>query len=251
MLELKRVQSVLNVTICRPEVRNAFNDELIAALSEVFADPQGARAIVVRGDGPAFCAGGDLQWMKKAAAYTREQNVADALALARMLDHVARCPAVVLAKVQGAAFGGGCGLVAACDVAVALPGTKFSFSEVKLGLVPATISTIVLQKIGHGHARSLFATGEVFDSERALRMGLVHELATDPHHAEELIAMKVRSILASGPKAVHTSKNLAMDGPLELEATAALLADARAGEEGREGVAAFLERRPASFVEEI
>lgn len=249
MLDKKRDGSVLHVTINRPEVRNAFNDELISALSETFANPEGARVIIIRGEGPAFCAGGDLQWMTKASGYTREQNIADALNLARMLDNAARCPAVVMAKVHGAAFGGGCGLVAACDVAVALPGTKFAFSEVKLGLIPATISNIVIQKIGQGHARSLFATGEVFESEKAQRIGLVHDLATDPHDAEQILAAKIKAVLAAGPRAVHKAKILAMDVPYTLEETAALLADARAGDEGKEGVAAFLAKRPASFVE--
>lgn len=251
MLDKKVEGSVLHVTINRPEVRNAFNDELIAALSDTFANPGGARAIVIRGEGPAFCAGGDLQWMTKAATYTREQNIADALLLAQMLDNAARCPAVVMAKVHGAAFGGGCGLVAACDVAVALPGTKFAFSEVKLGLIPATISNIVIQKIGQGHARSLFATGEVFESEKALRIGLVHDLATDPYDAEQILQAKLKAVLAAGPQAVHKAKHLALDAPFALEETAARLADARASDEGKEGVAAFLAKRSASFVEHL
>jgi methylglutaconyl-CoA hydratase len=248
MLRVEANGPVLRLTIDRPEVRNAFNDELIERLSEAFADlPEGTRAVVLAGEGDAFCAGGDLQWMRKAAGYTEEQNFADALKLARLFEAIVQCPAVVIARVQGPAFGGGCGLVAAADVAVASDGALFAFSEVRLGLVPATISPFVLAKIGAGHARSLFSTGEAFGAERALRIGLVHEV-TGADQLDEAVNAKLKAILAAGPSSVAASKKIATREPMGLEEAARLLAQTRAGDEAKEGVAAFLEKRKASFV---
>ena len=145
---------VLRVTLNRPEVRNAFNDELIARLADTFAGiTKETRAVVIAGEGEAFCAGGDLEWMKKASGYTHEENQRDATRLARLFRAIAECPAVVIARVSGPAFGGGCGLVAASDIAIASDDSKFAFSEVRLGLIPATISPFVIPKIGAGHAR--------------------------------------------------------------------------------------------------
>jgi enoyl-CoA hydratase/carnithine racemase len=250
MLQAASQGPVRILTIDRPDVRNAFNDELIAALTDAFVNlPSGTRAVVLRAEGPAFCGGGDLNWMRKAANYTEEQNTADALKLAQLFQAVVNCPAVVIARVHGAAFGGGCGLVAACDVAIAAPEAKFSFSEVKLGLIPATISPFVVEKIGRGHARSLFSTGEIFGAEKALRIGLVHDIV-DAAGLDALIDERLNSILMSGPLAVAASKQLANESPLPIEETARRLAQARAGEEGKAGVAAFLEKRKAEFVVE-
>jgi enoyl-CoA hydratase/carnithine racemase len=245
MLKVESEGSILRVTLNRPEVKNAFNAELIANLSETFETlPAGTRVVVLSGAGETFCAGGDLNWMRQAADYTVEQNEADALLLARLFQRIATCPAVVIAVVRGACFGGGCGLVAASDVAFAEADTKFSFSEVKLGLVPATISPFVLPKIGAGHARHLFATGEIFDTRHALRIGLVHR-----EFGDDALDLTIKSVLASGPEAVAAAKRLASQPPLSLEAAARLLAETRAGDEAREGIAAFLEKRRASFVE--
>lgn len=250
MLLTRSEGPVFFVTLNRPEVRNAFNDELIALLTRTFQDlPEGTRAVVVSGEGKGFCAGGDLEWMRKAAAYTEQQNFEDAMKLAGLFRAVAECPAVVIAKVHGAAFGGGCGVVAAADVAVAASDALFSFSEVRLGLIPGTISTYVVPKIGAGHARALFATGEAFNAEKALRIGLVHEIAP-VDDLEGIIEAKLKAVLAAGPLAVANAKRLVLDFPLETEVTARRLAQARAGDEGKEGVAAFLERRKASFVVE-
>ena len=198
----------------------------------------------------SFCAGGDLNWMRKAAGYTEEQNAADAQTLAELFEAMTNSHAVFVAEVHGAAFGGGCGLVAAADVALAEIGTKFSFSEVRLGLVPATISPFVVQKIGSGHARALFTTGEVFDSAKALRIGLVHdEVAPGTMFTE--VRKRVVDILRNGPESVSTSKWLAQQPPMNKIESSQLLARVRAGDEGREGVQAFLEKRPASFVEEV
>lgn len=250
MLQIEADGPVLRVTLDRPDVRNAFNDELIAALSNVFETLAPAvRAVVLAGNGPGFCAGGDLEWMRKAAAYTEEENKRDAMRLARLFKNVAECPAVVIAKVHGAAFGGGCGLVAAADVAVAAQDAKFAFSEVKLGLIPATISAFVIPKIGRGHARALFATGEPFDASYAQRIGLVHEVAP-LEDLDAVVGRKLKHVLAAGPEAVRASKKLVLDGELSLDECATRLARARASREGKEGVAAFLEKRKASFVAE-
>jgi len=248
MLTVESQGSILNLTLNRPEVRNAINDELIAALTYALHEmPAGTRAVVIRGAGQAFCSGGDLEWMKKAAAYTEEENYEDAMKVARLFRAVATCPAVTIALVHGAAFGGGSGLVAASDIAIATPDAKFSFSEVKLGLIPATISPFVIDKIGRGHARALFATGEPFGADHALRIGLVHEVTVD---LEGTANRKLKHVLMSGPRAVSASKRLTLDDDLSPENTARRLAAARANPEGKEGVAAFLEKRKASFVED-
>jgi methylglutaconyl-CoA hydratase len=251
MLRVENKGEWLEVVLDRPEVRNAFNDELIAALSDLFKGlDKGVRAVLVRGEGKAFCAGGDLNWMRAAANYTEEQNAADALKLAELFDAMVSCRAVIVAQIHGAAFGGGCGLVAAADVAVAVDGTKFSFSEVRLGLVPATISPYVIQKIGGGHSRALFTTGEVFETEKALRIGLIHDVASESEVGAVALA-KVKDVLRNGPDAVATSKWLACQPPLSNDESSRLLARARSGAEGKEGVAAFLDKRAASFVREI
>lgn len=246
MLNVRSEGSILRITLARPEVRNAFNDELIARLTEAFTDlPGGTRVVVLSGEGKAFCAGGDLEWMRRAAAYTHEENVADALKLAGLFEAVASCPALTLARVHGACFGGGCGLVAAADVAIADPATVFAFSEVRLGLIPGTISSHVIPKIGKGHARALFATGEAFDATRAVSIGLVHQVGD----LDALEDATVKQILSVGPNAVRESKRLVREFPLPVEECARRLADTRAGDEGREGVVAFLEKRKADFVE--
>jgi len=206
------------------------------------------RAIVLSGAGPSFCAGGDLNYMRRAATYSEEQNFEDAFRLAWLFQAMLECPAVIIAKVHGAAFGGGCGLVAAADVAIACNDTQFAFSEVRLGLVPATISPIVLAKIGAGHARALFSTGETFDANRALTIGLIHEMVLFSELAT-VVDRKLRSVLSAGPKAVALCKNLAQKPPMGLEDSARLLAKVRASEEGKEGVAAFLEKRFPWFMD--
>ncbi len=250
MLRVEYEGPVLRVTLDRPEVRNAFNSDLIARLYDVFTSKVSARALVLTGAGDAFCAGGDLQWMREAAAYTEEQNYQDALKLANLFRAMVENPAVVIARVNGAAFGGGCGLVAAADVAVASESALFAFSEVRLGLVPATISPFVLPKIGAGNARALFTTGEAFKADRALRIGLVHEVVA-PEELDAAVNKKLKAILGAGPVAVASSKMIAQGAPMDLETAARVLAKARAGEEGKEGVAAFLDKRKAAFVTEL
>lgn len=251
MLKVDREGAVLRVKLNRPEVRNALNDELIDAIYQLFStvSPE-IRAIVLSGEGPAFCAGGDLEWMKKAANYTEEQNVADAMRISKMFSAIRDCAAVTIANVHGAAMGGGGGVVAACDVAISTEDAKFGFTEVKLGLIPATISPFVIDRIGPGHARALFATGELFDAHRAFHIGLVHEVVA----SKDMVAAtnsKLRAVLAAGPKSVHGAKRLVLDAPLTAEETARRLAAARASEEGQAGIGAFLEKKKAPFVTDI
>jgi enoyl-CoA hydratase/carnithine racemase len=251
MLQTRRKGSVLYLTLDRPEVRNAFNDELIAAIHSAFdtLDPE-VRAVVIRGNGKAFCAGGDLEWMKKASGYDVEQNYSDALKLARMLQAIHTCPAVTIVLAHGAAFGGGCGLVSAADYSIAQKDTKFCFSEVRLGLIPATISPFVIDRIGKGTAKALFTTAEVFDGNSALRIGLVNKVVEFDSELEVAAEKLVDSVLQNGPQAVAACKSLIREFPISLEECARLLASARSSVEGKEGVAAFLEKRKASFAEE-
>jgi enoyl-CoA hydratase/carnithine racemase len=240
-LRVERDGPVLRVTLARPERRNAFDATLIAELTTAFADVRDARAVVLTGDGTSFCAGGDAEWMRASAELSYAENVDDALRLGRMLEAVDGCPAPVVARVQGHAFGGGAGLVACSDVAVSHPGTVFAFSEVKLGVIPGVISPFALAKIGTSAARSLFVTGRRFDAATALRIGLVHEVADDLDAAVEEV---VAEVLTAGPAAARVAKTLAR-APLAMEETARLIAESRVGAEGQEGLRAFMEgRRP-------
>jgi methylglutaconyl-CoA hydratase len=242
-LRVERDGRVLRVTLARPERRNAFDAALIAELAEAFADVGDARAVVLAGDGSSFCAGADVEWQRAAIDLSYEENVEDAARLFRMLDAVDSCPAPVVARVQGYALGGGSGLVACADVAVAADDAVFGFSEVKLGIVPAVISPFVLPRIGATQARRLFLTGERFDAETALRIGLVHVVAADLDVETDHI---VGELLTSGPEAAREAKRLVRERPGGEEAarTAARL---RTGAEGQEGLRAFLERRHPSW----
>jgi methylglutaconyl-CoA hydratase len=228
----------LRVTLARPERRNAFDAALIAELTEAFADVGDARAVVLAGDGESFCAGADVEWQRASIDLSLEENVGDAMRLYRMCETVDRCPAPVVARVQGYALGGGSGLVACADVAVAARDAVFGFSEVKLGIIPAVISPFVLPKIG-AHARRYFLTGERFDAATALHIGLVHEVADD---LDGVIDGIVAELLTSGPEAVREAKRLIREQPTG-EETAQIAARLRSGEEGQEGLRAFLEKR--------
>lgn len=245
-LRISRDGGVLRITLARPETRNAFDAALIAELAEAFVDVGRARAVVLAGEGPSFCAGADVEWMRSAADLGYEENLADANALRRMLEAVDGCPAPVIALVQGHALGGGVGLVACADIALAQPGTVFAFSEVKLGIVPATISPFALAKIGASAARRYFATGERFDAATALRIGLVHELADDLEAALERVLAELAS---AGPKAARAAKRLVLDRPDGPE-TSRIIAERRTSPEGQEGLKAFLERRSPSWTSE-
>ena len=197
---------VLRIAMARPERRNAFDAALIDELAAAFEDVGDARAVLLTGDGPSFSAGADVEWMRSSVYLQHDENVSDALRLRAMLDAIDGCPAPVVARVQGHALGGGCGLVACADIVVAEPATLFAFSEVKLGIVPAVISPFALAKIGPSAARRYFVTGERFTAEVALRIGLVHEVADDVDAAVDAV---VAELLSAGPEAARTAKELA------------------------------------------
>ncbi len=251
MLKVEWKGEVLHLELNRPEVRNAFNDLLIAELhKEVLAAEGRARVILITGAGKAFCAGGDLNWMKSTAGNSLEENEADAFKLASLLRSLADSSAVVIAGVQGSVFGGGCGLVAAADYTLSADNAQFCFSEVKLGLVPAVISPHVICKIGQGQTRALFTTALVFGADRAEKIGLVQEVVSIdalPARLWELAGM----ILKNGPEAVYMAKQVAMSRPMTDEESSQLLAKRRASDEGQEGMAAFLQKRPAAWVKEL
>jgi methylglutaconyl-CoA hydratase len=243
-LRVERDGDVLRVTLSRPERRNAFDAALIQELAEAFVDVGTARAVVLAGDGPSFCSGADVEWMRSSVDLSYDENVADALALRRMLEAVDRCPAPVIARVQGHALGGGAGLVACSDVVVSTPDAVFAFSEVKLGIIPSVISPFALAKLGPSAARRYFVTGERFDAATALRIGLVHEVAEDPDGAVEAV---LRELGSAGPRAARAAKRLVIDAPLDAQETAQRIAERRTSDEGQEGLRAFLERRRPSW----
>jgi methylglutaconyl-CoA hydratase len=241
-LRVERDGPVLRITLARPERRNAFDAALIAELAEAFADVGHARAVVLAGDGESFCAGADVEWQRSSVDLSHEENVEDAARLYRMLGAVDACPAPVVARVQGYALGGGSGLVACADVSVASTDAIFGFSEVKLGIIPAVISPFVLAKIGTA-ARRYFLTGERFDAETALRIGLVNEVAPDLDEAVERV---VAELLTSGPEAVRAVKALVRDRPSAAELPR-IAARRRTSTEGQEGLRAFLDKRPPAW----
>lgn len=255
-LELSFGGGVSTVTLNRPEVRNAFNDEVIAELTAVFIElgkREEVRCIVLAANGTAFCAGADLNWMKRMADYTRDENVADAGALAEMLRVVYACPKPTIAKVQGDVYAGGTGLVAACDIAVSVDSAGYCLSEVKLGLIPATISPYVIRAMGARAAHRYFLTAERFDAAEALRIGFVHEVVT----AAELdakVADLAKAMVNAGPEAVKLCKKLVQDvadheiTPSLIQMTVEGIADIRVSPEGREGVQSFLQKRKPNWL---
>jgi methylglutaconyl-CoA hydratase len=242
-LRIERETGVLRVAMGRPERRNAFDAALIDELAATFADVGDARAVVLSGDGPSFSAGADVEWMRSSVDLSYDENVADALRLRAMLDAIDSCPAPVVGRVQGHALGGGCGLVACCDIAVAEPTAQFAFSEVKLGIVPAVISPFALAKIGTSAARRYFVTGERFSATEALRIGLIHEVTDDLDGAVERV---VGELLSAGPSAARAAKELAR-APQSAEETAGRIAAHRTSQEGQEGLRAFLEKRSPAW----
>jgi methylglutaconyl-CoA hydratase len=255
MIETDFVDDIATISLNRPEVHNAFDERMIAdltaALDVVAARPE-LRVVQLAAAGPSFSAGGDLDWMRRMAGYSDEQNRADAERLARLLQKLATLPKPTIALVQGAAYGGGVGLIAACDIAIAVEGARFGLTEVKLGLVPAVISPYVIGAIGARWARRLFLTGERFDTDLALRIGLVHEVVA----ADRLLlrAIEIAVQLKEGaPLAQAEAKALvaqiAGEGADEylIDHTSRLIARIRAAPEGRDGVASFLEKRKPAW----
>ena len=242
-LRVERDGPILRVTLAKPDRRNAFDAELIAELHEAFRDVGDARVVLLSGDGESFCAGADIEWQRSAIDLSFDQNVEDAMRLFAMMQAIDGSPAPVVARIQGYALGGGSGLAAAVDVAIAAEDAVFGFSEVKLGIIPAVISPFVLPKIGEGAARRYFVTGERFDAQAALRIGLVSEVADDLDGAVDRV---VGELLTSGPQAAREAKRLVRTHP-QGEETAQWAARMRASDEGQEGLRAFLERRKADW----
>ena len=247
--------AVATLTLNRPEIRNAFDDAQIERLTKALRAAEAApavRAVVIAGSGPAFCAGADLNWMKRMAGYTYEQNLADATALAEMLRTLDRMTKPTIARVHGAAFAGGTGLVAACDIALGTPAAKICLSEAKLGLSPATISPYVVRAMGTRMARRYFLTAEVFDAAEAYRIGLLSALVP-PAELDSALEGLLKQLLAGGPQAIAEIKDLiravgtgAVDAAMIAD-TARRIAEIRVTAEGREGIASFLEKRKPAW----
>lgn len=247
---------VVTITINRPQRRNALDSLTIEGLTEAFETLHGAdhvRLVFLRGAGPAFCAGGDLEWMAQGTELAEDDNRADAMTLATLFKRLADIPAVTVALVHGPAFGGGAGLVAACDYAVAAKGVSFGFPEVKLGLTPSVIAPYVVDAIGPRAARALFVTGRSFDAEEALRIGLVQELAADAAGLEAIAKRLTGEVMAAAPEAVIEARRQVGEvwgRPIDhglMEETARSLAHRRVSDEAKEGVAAFRARRKPSW----
>lgn len=248
-------KGVATITLNRPDKFNAFDDDMIDALSEIFnhiASDNTLRIMVLTGAGKHFCAGGDLSWMKRMAQYSYEENLEDAKRLAKMFQQLNTLPIPTIAKVQGAAFGGGVGLASCCDMVVASTGATFALSEVKIGLIPATISPYVIDAIGRRAARRYCLTGERFNAQKAQTLGLVSEVV-EKNDLDTAVEGLIQSILENGPNAVQHAKTLIFDmghGPMDtkrLETTSERIAKIRVSSEGQEGLAAFMEKRQPSW----
>ncbi len=247
---------VATIVLSRPDVRNAFNDEVIAELSQAFVklgESPEVRAIVLMAEGPAFCAGADLNWMRRMADYTRDENIEDAGKLAFMLRAIYECPKPTIARVQGDVYAGGMGLVAACDMAVSVDTANYCLSEVKLGLIPATISPYVIRAMGARAAHRYFLTAERFNAAEALRIGFVHEVVP----ADQLdgkVGELVNALVSASPNAVRECKKLVQDVAerditrLLIDHTVEGIADIRASDEGKEGVQSFLQKRKPAWL---
>lgn len=241
---------VAAVTLDRPEVHNAFNEVMISELTEIFkkiSEDESVRVVVLTGNGKSFSAGADLNWMKKMINYSYEQNLEDSLKLAELFFLMYSLPKPIIARVNGAAIGGGAGLVAVCDIAIAAENAKFSLSEVKLGLVPACISPYVIRKVGEGRCREFFLTGERLTAKRALGAGLVNHVVP-LEELDQAVQEKVEQLISSGPKALAMCKELLKNVPgMSFDKaktyTADMIASMRIGDEGQEGMNAFLEKR--------
>jgi methylglutaconyl-CoA hydratase len=257
MLDITQHQGVATVTLARPDVRNAFNDGLIAALTQAFTAlgvDYSVRCIVLAAQGKAFCAGADLNWMRAMADYSHAQNLADAQGLANMLHTIYACPKPTIARVQGDAFAGGMGLIAACDVAVTSANARFCLSEVKLGLIPGTIAPYVARAIGARAAHRYALTAEIFDASTAKAIGLVHEVAHDDAALDAQVAAWCGNFKAASPQALADCKRLLnevvnADNTPELRAnTAHYIAHSRASSDGKAGVQAFLNKGAAPWL---
>jgi methylglutaconyl-CoA hydratase len=256
MLDVEAKGGIARITLNRPDVRNAFDDALIATLTRTLVEAgndKSVRVVVLGGNGPAFCAGADLNWMKRMAGYSYDENLADARALAQMLATLDRLPKPTIARVHGPAFAGGTGLVAACDIAVGTPEARFCLSEAKLGLSPATISPYVVRAMGERQARRYFLSAEVFGAEEALRIGMLSALVP-AGELDSAVDNLLKNLVAGGPQAqarikelIRAVANRPVDDALAAD-TAKRIAEIRVSPEGKEGIASFLEKRKPSWV---
>ncbi|MCZ2136393.1 MAG: enoyl-CoA hydratase/isomerase family protein [Burkholderiales bacterium] len=255
----RNARGVARVTFNRPEVHNAFDEKMIREVITAFRDlgiDEAVRVIVLRAEGRSFCAGADLNWMKRAAEFDEDQNREDAGELALMLNAIYACPKPVIARVQGNAFGGGVGIVAAVDIAIGLADVQFALSEVKLGIIPAVISPYVIEAVGARHARRYFVTAERFSGADAWRMGLLHEIAADAEAMDARIDALCNAMLGNGPRAITAAKNLTQAVALRpiddelMEDTVERIAQIRATAEAREGITAFLLKQKPAWIKE-
>ncbi|HZV77699.1 MAG TPA: enoyl-CoA hydratase-related protein [Candidatus Babeliales bacterium] len=245
---------IARVTLARPDVRNAFNAEVIERLHEAFVEITAAddvRAVVLAGEGKVFCGGADINWMRSSLDLAFDANLGDAERMSDMYRAIDNCPKPVVGRIQGAALGGGAGLAAVCDIAIVSDETIFGFTEVKLGIIPAVISPFVLAKIGASHARALFLTGERFAADRAREIGLVHQVVA-PSELDDAVERCLSELRTAGPSAIAAAKLLVhrvIDNSYQASRaiTTAAIARQRVSPEGQEGLRAFLERRPAKF----
>jgi methylglutaconyl-CoA hydratase len=245
------------ITLNRPERHNAFDAAMISDLEDaisMMANETGVRVVVISSTGKSFCAGEDIQWMQRAVTYSMEENRGDAGELAEMLRRIADCPKPVIARVQGPAYGGGVGLIAACDMAVATFETRFAFTEVGLGVIPAVIGPHVLAAIGERHARRYMLTAETFSAAEAYRIGLIHEMVADEASLDDAVGEWIDAILTNGPCALAECKALIRSvsgrplGPKVIEYTVDRIANVRVSAEGQEGLGAFLEKRKPDWI---
>jgi len=253
LLRIERDGPFAHVTLTRPEVRNAFNAALIGELRQAFKQlsaepPDALRGVVLAGEGATFCAGADVEWMRSAIGLSLEENERGAAAMQAVFTAINACPVPVIARVQGAALGGGMGLCAVSDIVVAADDATFGFTETKLGIIPAVISTFVIPKIGESHARALFATGQRFGAEHAIRIGLVHEVVQDEPALDARVDELLAELRSAGPTAARAAKALVRELPTlgandAMRATVRRIAEQRTSAEGQEGLTAFLEKR--------
>lgn len=255
-IELVKTEAVATVWLNRPEVRNAFNEVVIAEMTQVFNalhEDEQVRVVVLAAKGTAFCAGADLHWMKKMSAYSEAENLTDAAALAEMMHAIYRCSKPTIARIQGDCYAGGMGLVAACDIAIAQRAVEFCLSEVRLGLIPATISPYVVRALGARASHRYFLTAERFSATQAQTLGLVHEVV-EVDQIDHAVDAMVQTLLTCSPHAIAQAKQL-LDAVSGKEINAPLIADtvqrialSRASEQGREGVQAFLNKRKPTWL---
>lgn len=256
-IETQKENDVVTITLNRPEVHNAMNEQLMRELTDCFkkySKDKSMRVIILTSNGKSFCAGADLNWMKSMVSYTKEENIRDSKILLDLYEAIYQCPKVVIAKVNGHAFGGGLGLFAVCDIAIAIPECKFAFSEAKLGIIPSVISTYIIRRIyGLAHVRRLFVTGERFDSKYAEKIGLI-DYVFDNEEIDNIIDKYIKVIRSSGPKAIIEIKKLLNsyeNNPIEKykNHTVDKISELRISNEGQEGINAFLEKRKSTWSE--